>query len=95
MLLVVAYDLHKAAGRDYTTIETAVKRSGVWAHVEESVWVIDTTESPQQVVEYLTAVGHPSDRFFVAQLRPEANWWTSNVDPAVVAWLKDPTRRWS
>jgi hypothetical protein len=95
MLLMIAYDLHKADGRDYTTVENAIKQLGAWAHLEQSVWILDTAEMPEQVVARLVAVGHGSDRYFVAQLRPEANWWSTNLQPAVVAWLKDPARRWS
>jgi hypothetical protein len=91
MMLIVVYDLHPAPGRDYSIIEDAVKSCGSWAHLQGSVWVIDTLEKPKAVTERLIAVGHPHDSFFVAQL--EESWWSKRLSGQVLSWLKGP-RRW-
>jgi hypothetical protein len=69
MMLIVAYDLHPAPGRDYSVIEDAIKSFGSWAHLQGSVWAVDTLQPPKVVTEKLITVGHPKDSFFVAQLR--------------------------
>ena len=91
-MLIIAYDLHPAPGRDYSLIENAIKSSGIWAHAEGSVWVIETPEDPKGVVDRLTAIGHPQDVFFVARL--EQHWWSKGLTAEVLGWLKDSARRW-
>jgi len=92
MMLIIAYDLHPAPGRDYTPIEDAIRSYGIWAHAEGSVWVIDTNDDPKSVVERLMGVGHPQDTFFVARLHK--NWWSRGLTTAVLEWLKDDARNW-
>jgi hypothetical protein len=92
MMLIVVYDLHPSPGRDYSVIESTVKSCGSWAHLQGSVWVIDTVETPKAVTEKLITIGHPNDSFFVAQLRE--NWWSKDLTTEVLAWLRDGRRRW-
>jgi hypothetical protein len=92
MMLIIAYDLHPALGRDYSPVENAIKSYGIWAHVEGSVWVIDTLDDPKTVTERLMAVGLPQDTFFVGRL--QQNWWSNGLTTTVIEWLKDTSRRW-
>lgn len=91
MVHIVTYDLHNP-GRDYPKIEHALQSAGSWAHPQGSVWFLDTTLTPQQVVDRLRAAGDANDEYFVAQMRQ--NWWSFNMDANVVSWLKDPGRSW-
>lgn len=92
MILIVAYDLHNP-GRDYSKIEAALKASdGSWAHPQGSVWLLDTTEDPASWRDRLATLGDSNDEFLVARL--QHNWASRQMDTNVVAWLKDPNRRW-
>lgn len=91
IMLIVVYDLHPAPGRDYSVIEDAVKSCGSWAHLQGSVWVVDTLQKPKAVTEKLSAIGHPKDSFFVARL--QENWWSKGLNKELLNWLKGP-RGW-
>jgi hypothetical protein len=90
MILLITYDLHKP-DRDYEGVIEKLKSFGSWAYDEESVWLVDTTLSPAQCCDSLNSVTTDAT-YFVAQLRN--NWAANIMDKDVVAWLKDPTRRW-
>ena len=92
MLLIVAYDLHPSPARDYSVIEDAVRSCGASAHLQGSVWVVDTMLTPRAVTDKLTAASHPRDSFFVAQLHQ--NWWSRGLTETLVDWLKGTPRRW-
>jgi hypothetical protein len=92
MMLVVAYDLHPSPGRDYSIVEDAVKSCGSCAHLQGSVWVVDTLQTPNAVTDKLKAVGHAQDSFFVAQLHE--NWWSKGLSDEKINWLKAAARRW-
>jgi CRISPR/Cas system-associated endoribonuclease Cas2 len=91
MLYIVAYDLHNP-GRTYEPVIEAIKATGGWAHVEKSVWIVDSLMSSQELLEVVRKAADSNDAVFVAQL--EQNWWGVNLSAGVVQWLKDSSRRW-
>jgi hypothetical protein len=92
VILLIAYDLHKPE-RDYEKVADVIKRAdGGWAHPQGSVWIVDTTATPETWVKRLQAAGDANDEYLVSQL--QHNWWSANMDPPIIQWLKDPRRRW-
>ena len=92
MLLLVAYDLHNP-GRSYPPVEQAIKEAGnAWAHIEGSVWIVDTLLGTQEVMERVRAAADANDTVFVVRLQHD--WWSVSLSAGVVDWLKDPARRW-
>ena len=85
MILVVTYDLRKP-GKDYSSLIIAInKLQAVWKPLL-SAWIVDTSSSPQQILEYLLPYMDANDGLFVAQLAE--NWWSSGLDPSGVKWLQ-------
>jgi len=92
MILIVAYDLHNP-GRDYAAVEALLKSAdGGWAHLQGSVWFVDTTATPATWHDPLKQVGDANDEYFVARIYQ--NWASYNMDSNVVTWLNHPNRRW-
>ena len=93
MILEVGYDLHNP-GRDYAHIKKLLESAdGGWAHPQGSVWLIDTAHEPMRWIEALKQAGDSNDEYLVTRIR-DTEWASYGMDPEVVAWLKDPRRRW-
>jgi CRISPR/Cas system-associated endoribonuclease Cas2 len=91
VIYVVAYDLHDP-GRTYEPVTAAIKGSGAWAHAQGSVWLVDTLLGAEALLDRVRAAADSNDTVLVTQL--QKNWWSVNLSAGVVAWLKDPSRRW-
>jgi hypothetical protein len=90
MILMVAYDLHEP-DRDYKDVIEVIKGTGPWCHLEESVWLVDTTTSPGQLRDSLKNVSEDAS-YFVQQV--VKNWASSVVAEEKTDWLKSTDRRW-
>ena len=89
MILLVTYDLHKP-DRDYADVTETIKQSGTYCHIEESVWLIETDDSPAVWRDRLKNTAYEAT-YFVVQLRH--NWAGSQLDGSVSSWLKN-SRDW-
>lgn len=89
MVLLITYDLHTEP-RDYTDVIAAIKTAGSYAHLEESVWLVDTSLSPEAWRNKLKAADDDAT-YFVVKLAH--NWASSKVDQNIVNWLKG-SRSW-
>lgn len=90
MILLITYDLHKA-DRDYPAVERVIKAEGNWAHIEESVWLIDTLTPCVQWRDDLQSAAPEATCFLVHLQR---DWSSSGVNQELVDWLNDARRRW-
>jgi CRISPR/Cas system-associated endoribonuclease Cas2 len=91
MILLVAYDLRQP-GRDYSPVTAALRSAPGWAHVQGSVWLLDTAETAEQWLDRLTPQVDANDSIFVARL--QRNWWSKSLSDDVLRWLHDPARTW-
>lgn len=76
MMLLITYDLKKP-GQDYASLHEAIKSLGAWWHYLESTWLVDTTQSPQTVVDHLVGFLDPNDRLLVIQVHRNYQGWLS------------------
>jgi hypothetical protein len=90
MLLLITYDLHKPE-RDYQAVFALIQRADSCVRVEESVWIVDTEDSPTVWRNQLKAVTTEAT-FFVIRLRK--SWAGFKLHPAVAVWLESDERRW-
>lgn len=91
MILLAAYDLHQP-GRDYGAIEALLKSaSGGFFHLQGSVWLLDTAESPKWWRDELRSRGDANDEYFVTLIT--RSWAGLKMDGGG-KWLKDPDRSW-
>jgi len=86
MLLLVSYDLNKEVKRPNIVAE--VKKTD-WARLSESSYVIDTSETPEQVHARFKKHLDSNDFFFVMRVtKPYTGWGPKDV----VEWLDDKMR---
>ena len=90
MVLLITYDLHEPE-RDYEDVIAKIKSFGSRAHVEESVWLVDTALTAQQCRDALNAVTSKATYFAV---RLAHSWASQNVAESVTNWLKSSERTW-
>jgi hypothetical protein len=87
---LVSYDLRMRRHYDelYAALETYP-----YCQILESCWLIDTDESPTDIVQYLwDAIDDPdgNDQIFVSEITTE--WASCNCE--CDDWLNDPERSW-
>ncbi|MGE5525930.1 MAG: hypothetical protein ACM3SS_19615 [Rhodospirillaceae bacterium] len=87
-VILVTYDL-KQPGRNYQPVWDYLKRF-TYCKGLESVWLLDTTMSPEAVRDDLRGLVDPNDRIFAVRLFRD--WASFNYGCA--DWLNDPARSW-
>ena len=70
---IVSYDL-RYPGRNYDKLYEAIKAYGTWAHINESLWAVVTSQTAVQVRDNLLQYVDPDDRVFVIKSGVEAAW---------------------
>lgn len=88
---IVTYDL-KVKNNDDADVIKVLKQTFTWLHLQESVWLVDTALTPQQVRDILMGYMKPGDSLFVDRLA--GPWATYGVNDVALAWLQNPIRSW-
>ena len=70
----VTYDL-KTPGRNYTALFEALKQSPKWWHYLQSTWLIQTTETPDQVWGRLVQQIDRTDFLLIIEVRRSTQGW--------------------
>jgi len=89
MVHIVTYDLRSPndTPADYDRVITAIKGAFPnWAHVEKSVWLVDTPLTAAQVRDHLQQSLHDGDVLFVARLHK--HWASIYFGDERNNWLK-------
>ena len=92
MVHLLAYDLKTPndTAEDYKRVISAIKSEfDTWCHIEQSVWLIDTTMNASEVREHMKNFLNEKDVLFVSRLR--GNWASWNFGKARNDWLKNRT----
>jgi hypothetical protein len=88
-VIMATYDLRKP-DHDYQPLYNYLKTFTYCWRIE-SVWLLDTNKSPEQIADGMWAhVHNPTDKVFACQLQQN---WTSYSFPCSV-WLKSTDRTW-
>ena len=90
MIHILAYDLKEPndTSDDYTRVIDAIKSEfESWAHIEQSVWLIDTDMSAGEARDHMKQFLHDKDVLFVARLN--GNWGSWNFGKERTDWLKE------
>ncbi len=82
----ITYDLMHA-GQNYEAIIKKIKSYGSWCHPQQSVWLVRSNKSAQQIRDDLLHVIDKNDRLFVARLTGEAAWYGLPLE--VSNWIKE------
>jgi hypothetical protein len=90
MIHVLAYDLKAPNDQpdDYERVIAAIKADfASWCHIEQSVWLIDTTMGASEARDHMKTVLNSKDVLFVARL--QGNWASVNFGDNRNKWLKE------
>lgn len=83
---IVAYDLHQH-GQNYTCMSKKLKEYPGWCHLQGSVWIVRSNQSPVQIRENLKNCLDANDKLFVATLTGEAAW--TGYSNEITNWVKE------
>ena len=89
MVHLISYDLITPNDRseDYTRVIDQIKTSFTsWAHVEESVWAVETPKTASEAFDQVAPAFKSTDKLHVA--RQNGTWKARNLPDDVAAWLK-------
>lgn len=73
---IINYDLRNQ--RNYDSLYEAIKSYNTWAHILESCWVVVTTQSAEELRNYLQNHLDSDDGIFVIKSGIEAAWANIN-----------------
>ena len=82
---IVAYDLHEP-GQSYDCIIAKLTAYPTHWHMQQSVWIIVTTQTAMQILDNLKTCLDANDKLFVGELGKDAAWIGYSND--VTTWLK-------
>ena len=82
---LISYDLRKP-GRNYQGLYDAIKSYGTWGKINDSTWIIKTSDSAVDIRDYLSIQIDYNDSLFIVKTAREAAW--RNVK-AKTEWLKN------
>ncbi len=71
---LVTYDLRQP-GRDYADLYDAIKRGRTWWHFLESVWLLDTPESADDIWKSVRGCIDENDFLLVIEVRDNVQGW--------------------
>lgn len=73
---MVSYDLNKI-GKNYDGVFQAIKNSsdGGWWHFLDSLWIISSPLTPQQISDNIRAEIDNDDHFIVVEVRNRKQGW--------------------
>jgi len=74
MLYIVTYDL-RTPKRDYEGLYEQLKNSSSWWHYLESSWLIDTTESAEDIFNRLRAHIDNNDFILIIRVGKDRHGW--------------------
>ena len=83
---VITYDLRKP-GRNYNALYEALKAYPNWAHLLESVWIIQSNHTASSIRDALQAHADPGDAIAVLEVNVRG-WATASVSKEINDWLK-------
>lgn len=91
MVYLVVYDLASPDDAGRKKVVSAIKSSGPWARIEETVWLVaPDTKSVSEVRDAIwTSSMSKTDNLYVARL--SGDWGAYNLSSEIVAWLKERT----
>jgi hypothetical protein len=79
--LFVSYDLNNP-GQNYDRVIAEIKRHGVWAKVEYSLFYLDSSETAEAVAKAVWQVMDSNDKLIVVDATSNTAYWYGIADDA-------------
>jgi hypothetical protein len=89
-IYVATYDLHQP-DQDYEPLYTFLRSFKRYAHCIDSVWLLDTSMTPDRIRDGMRKHMHERDTILVIRAQEEAAW--SNYGDCG-NWILSENRRW-
>lgn len=84
---LISYDLlSPTTFNNYTVIGNAIQSFDIWAKPLESLWLIKTTLTAQQIYNYLIKYIRPSDKLLIIHV--DNDWISINLSNEVIKWMQ-------
>jgi CRISPR/Cas system-associated endoribonuclease Cas2 len=87
MIVLITYDLN-TPGQEYSKLHHAIKELGEWTHPLESLWLVDTQQTPADIYKKLQRRVDGNDDLFVVELQGN---WRGQFDARSMKWLEGRT----
>lgn len=85
---LVSYDLRKP-GKDYKSLHEHLKSYSNWAKPLESVWLIKSSLTCEQVGNNIYSHMDTNDKLFVLDINDRKAVWSNNLPQDVKDWLSN------
>lgn len=86
--ILIVYDVHPAQGAAYCELGEAIKSLGVWWHHLETVWIVQCTETPDEIRNRLERFLGVEDQLLVIDISGDTARW-AGVNDSGSSWLNE------
>ncbi|MFK4530450.1 hypothetical protein ABIF90_008431 [Bradyrhizobium japonicum] len=86
--ILIAYDIHPATGPAYDNLVQAIQSMGAWWHHLETVWIVRSDKTPEEIRDVLKVYVGADDQLLVLDISGDRAGWVG-VSDAGSRWLKD------
>jgi len=86
--ILIAYDIHPAAGPAYDNLVQAIQSMGAWWHHLETVWIVRSKKTPEEIRDALKIYVGSDDQLLVLDITGDRAGWVGVTDSGS-RWLQD------
>jgi hypothetical protein len=86
--ILIAYDVHPATGPVYDNLVQAIQLMGAWWHHLETVWIVRSEKTPEEIRDILKVYLGADDQLLVLDISGDRAGWVG-VSDAGSRWLED------
>lgn len=83
---LIGYDLSRP-GQEYSDLYEAIKSYETWWHQLDSTWIIESSQTTEQIRNHLKQYVDSNDKLLVVALTGEGAW--TGFNQKGTQWLKD------
>src|SRR5580704_14980867 len=86
--ILIAYDVHPAKGKAYDDLVKAIQSLGTWWHHLETVWIVQSIDTPAEIRDRLASHVGMEDQLLVIDISGDNAGWVG-VNEAGSKWLAE------
>jgi hypothetical protein len=90
--ILIAYDVHSTTGKAYDDLVAAIHSLGAWWHHLETVWMVRSDRTPDEIRDQLKRYIGSDDQLLVLDVTGNRLGWTG-INDAGSEWLQDYVAR--
>jgi hypothetical protein len=86
--ILIAYDIHPTRGAAYDDLVEAIQSLGAWWHHLETVWIVRSDKTPEQIRDQLKSYIGTEDQIFISDITGNKSGW-AGINEVGNSWLKE------